>query len=62
MHADHGLLDQRGEARSTALLQLRAGAWRATAEPGAQSGVGPVTVACVAADACWAAGYGGALR
>ncbi len=51
-----------GEARSTALLQLRAGTWRATAQPGASSGVGPVAIACVAAASCWAAGYGGALH
>ena len=51
-----------GEARSTALLELRAATWRATAQPGASSGVGPGTIACVRAASCWAAGYGGALH
>lgn len=60
--ADAGCWLTAGESRSTALLQLRGAAWRVTADPGAQSGVGPVSVACVSTASCWAGGYGGALH
>ena len=51
-----------GGARSGLLLQLRALTWRATADPGAQSGVGPVAITCASVSSCWAVGYGGALH